>query len=58
MAKREQVVIAALKEQQPAQKAEKEMWSIAQACAVYEQLMMKFVVNVSKQGNCVNRRQC
>lgn len=39
MAKREQVVTTELKEQQPAQEAEKEARSIAQARAAYEQLM-------------------
>ncbi|MGW9531164.1 hypothetical protein ACWHAM_26365 [Paenibacillus terrae] len=39
MAKREQLVAEELKEQQPAQEVEKEMRSIAQAYAAYEQLM-------------------
>lgn len=52
MAKREQVVAEELEGQQaveePAQEAEKELRSIAQARAVYEQLMDEFVVTVSK----------
>lgn len=39
MAKREQIVAEELKNQQPVQEAEKEMRSISQAHAAYEQLM-------------------
>ncbi|MCE5173143.1 hypothetical protein LQV63_28170 [Paenibacillus profundus] len=51
MAKREKVVTEELKNQQPALGEEKEVRSIAQACAIYEQLMYEI------RGHCQKARE-